>query len=514
LFQTLAFATKVPTKAATRAVLGSLSFSRHQGYVGGMRLETECSNPCRPPARTAWPSSAEARPGRTGRVALLAGLTGRAVGLGRRFVLLSVLLAASLEKAQADWPEFRGPWGDGHATGPGDTTALGLPLNWSETENVKWKTEIPCCGWSTPVVLGSQVWLTTATPEGHDFFAICVDSETGEVRFQERLFHSEKPEPLGNSVNTYATPSAALEPGRVYVHFGSYGTACLDTSDFKVLWKRQDLPCRHYRGPASSLVLFENLLILTMDGVDVQYLAALDKQSGQTVWKTARSVAWNDENIDEQMAREGDRRKAHSTPLIVKTPGGLQMLSAGAKAAYAYDPRTGRELWRVRYDAWSAAPVPVYDHGLAFIVSGFGGKTELLAVRVDGHGDVTDTNIAWTSDYMVPKTASPIIVEGLLYMVHDEGLVTCLETPTGKQVWRARLPGHYAASPVYADGRLYLCNQQGTTTVLKPGRTFQTLATNTLAAGFMASPAVAWNSLFLRTKTGLYRIQASVSQPK
>ncbi|MGA2661223.1 MAG: PQQ-binding-like beta-propeller repeat protein [Verrucomicrobiota bacterium] len=479
-----------------------------------MRLETECSNPCRVPGRAGLPSSAEARPGHAGCVALLARLTGRSVKLGRFTVLLSVLLACGLETARADWPAFRGPWGDGQATGPGDTAVLGLPLNWSETENVKWKTEIPYRGWSTPVVLGGQVWLTTATPEGRDFFAICVDSETGEVRFNEKLFHSEKPEPLGNSVNSYATPSPAIEPGRVYVHFGSYGTAALDTSDFKVLWKRQDLPCRHYRGPASSLVLFENLLILTLDGVDVQDLAALDKKSGETVWKTARSVAWNDENIDEQMAREGDRRKAHSTPLIVRTPGGLQMLSVGAKAAYAYDPRTGRELWRVRYDAWSAAPVPVYDQGLAFIISGFGGKTELLAVRADGQGDITDTQVAWRTDSMVSKTASPILVEGLLYMVNDEGLLTCLEAATGKQVWRGRIPGHYAASPIYADGRLYFCNQQGTTTVIKPGRSLEPLATNTLAGGFMASPAVARNSLFLRTKTGLYRIQAAASQGK
>ncbi len=489
-----------------------LSFPGAQGYVGAMSFETECSNPCRTAGRASLVSSAEAGAGRTGCVAFLAGLAGQSVGLGRLSVLLSVLLAGALETARADWPGFRGPWGDGHATGPGDTTVLGLPLNWSETENVKWKTETPYRGWSTPVVLGGQVWLTAATTDGHDFFALCVDSQTGQVRFNQELFHCERPEPLGNGVNSYATPSPAIEPGRVYVHFGSYGTACLDTSDFKVLWKRQDLRCRHYRGPASSLVLFENLLILTMDGVDVQYLAALDTKSGRTVWKTDRSVAWNDENVPGQMARDGDLRKAHSTPLIVRSAGRLQMLSAGAKAAYAYDPPTGRELWRVRYDAWSAAPVPVYDHGLAFIVSGFGGKTELLAIRTDGQGDVTDTHVAWRTDSMVTKTASPVLAEGLLYMVNDEGLLTCLETASGKQVWRARIPGNYAASPIYADGRLHFFNQQGRTTVLKPGRTFEPLATNTLASGFMASPAVAQNSLFLRTKTHLYRIQAAASE--
>ena len=269
------------------------------------------------------------------------------VNIGRLLSLLALaLLAFGGPAARADWPEFRGPWGDGHASAPGDTKLLGLPLHWSETNNIKWKTEIPFRGWSTPVVMGGQVWLTTATDDGHDFFAICVDADSGKIRFNEKVFHSDNPEPLGNgaSMNCYATPSPVIEPGRVYVHFGSFGTACLDTSTGKALWKRDDLRCRHYRGPSSSLISFENLLILTFDGADLQYLAALDKQTGKTVWKTDRSVAWNDENVPGQMAKDGDLRKAHSTPLIVIAAGKPQMLSAGAKAAYGYDPRTGKEL--------------------------------------------------------------------------------------------------------------------------------------------------------------------------
>jgi outer membrane protein assembly factor BamB len=341
-----------------------------------------------------------------------------------------------------------------------------------------------------------------------------VDAETGRVRLNEKLFHCDTPEPLGNNMNGYATPSPMVEPGRVYVHFGSYGTACLDAATGKVLWQRQDLPCRHYRGPSSSPIIFEGLLILTMDGVDLQYLVALDKQTGKTVWKTARSVAWNDENVPGQMARDGDLRKAHSTPLLVNVGGKFQMVSAGAKAAYAYEPKTGRELWRVRYDAWSAAPRPVYDQGLAFIISGFGGKTELLAVRVDGQGDVTDSHVAWRFDTMVSKTASPVLVDGLLYMVSDDGLVTCLETETGNRVWRERLGGKFAASPIYGDGRLYFFSQEGKTTVLKPGRTCEFLATNSLASGFMASPAVAGKALFLRTKTYLSRVEATAVEAK
>lgn len=428
-------------------------------------------------------------------------------------ILLLSLAAAGPQPAHADWPEFRGPWGNGHASGPGETKPLGLPLHWSETNNIQWKTPIPDRGWSTPAVMDGQVWLTTATIEGHDFYAICVDAKTGAIRFNEKVFHSDNPEPLGNgaSMNCYATPSPALEPGRVYVHFGSFGTACLDTGTGKVLWKREDLPCRHYRGPSSSPVLFENLLILTFDGADLQYHVALNKDNGKTVWKTNRSVAWKDENEPGIMAKEGDQRKAHSTPLIVTPGGNPLMLSAGAKAAYGYDPRDGHELWKVQYHDWSAAPCPVYDRGLAYFVTGLTSR-ELLAVKTDGHGDVTDTGIAWRSKTHVGVYASPLLVDGLVYTAAAENYVTCLEAATGQVVWSDRIGGKYAASPVYADGRLYFFNQSGATTVLKPGRTFEILATNALDDGFMASPAVSGKAFFLRTRTHLYRVESSAPE--
>ncbi len=425
---------------------------------------------------------------------------------------LSAIVFAGVFQARADWPEFRGPSGDGHAGAAADGKPLGLPLYWSETSNITWKTEIPYRGWSTPVVMGGQVWLTTATEDGHDFFALGIDAATGRVRFNEKLFHSDNPEPLGNgaSMNCYATPSPVIEPGRLYVHFGRFGTACLDTTTGKALWKREDLQCRHYRGPSSSLVSFENRVILTMDGVDVQYLVALDKQTGKTVWKTDRSVAWNDENVPGPMARDGDLRKAHSTPLIVESGGRALMLSAGAKAAYGYDPRTGRELWRVQYPDWSVAPRPLYENGLAFFVTGLA-KRELWAVKTDGQGDVSDTHVAWKLGRHIGVYSSPILVDGLIYTAADENYVTCVEAATGQLVWTDRIGGKYAASPIYADGRLYFFSQQGTATVLRPGRSLSVLATNTLADGFMASPAVSGRALFLRTKTHLYRVESSAS---
>src|SRR5262245_51387273 len=275
--------------------------------------------------------------------------------------------------AAGDWPEFRGPTGDGHVA---DGQTLGLPLEWSEEKNVRWKTPIHGRGWSTPVVMDGKIWLTTATEDGKDYFVVCVDANTGEVLHDKQLFHKDEPEPQGNPVNSYASCSSAIEPGRVYVHFGSVGTACLDSKTGEVIWQRDDLPCRHYRGASSSVVLFENLAILTMDGADFQYLVALDKNTGENVWKTDRDVEWNDENLTgeyakyAEMAKEGDFRKAHSTPLIVEADGKLQMLSGGAKAMFSYDPRTGKEYWRVHYDDWSVAPRPLYQDGMTYIVTG------------------------------------------------------------------------------------------------------------------------------------------------
>jgi outer membrane protein assembly factor BamB len=421
---------------------------------------------------------------------------------GLRWMLCLTLTL--VEPARGDWPDFRGPNGDGHAAG--DDRQLGLPLHWSETNNVVWKTPIPHRGWSTPVVLGQQIWLTTATPGGNDFFALCLDADSGKVIHKELLFHCATPEPLGNNLNCYASPSLVIEPGRVYVHFGSYGTACLDTRSFKVLWQRNDLPCRHYRGPGSSPVLFNDLLILTMDGVDVQYLVALNKRTGQTVWKADRSAEWNDLGPDGQPMAEGDLRKAYSTPIIVPVQGTNQLISIGAKAAYGYDPATGREIWKIRHGDFSAAARPLFANGITYVCTG-GSKGGLLAVRADGIGDVTDTHLVWRNARGTPRMPSPVLVDRMIFMVSDSGIGSCLDAATGKELWQERLGGEYAASLLCADGRVYCFNQTGACVVLKPARTYEVLATNRLDAGFMASPAVLGKAFILRTKTHLYRIE-------
>ena len=425
-----------------------------------------------------------------------------------RFIYgLTVLLLFAPVSHASDWPEFRGPFENGHAAAD-DAPPAGLPLHWSETKNVKWKTPIPYCGWSTPVVMGGQVWLTTATEDGHDFFCLCLDTQTGRVRLNEKLFHADHPDPLGNSVNCYASPSPVIEPGRVYLSFGSYGTACLDTATYKTVWRRTDLRCRHFRGPGSSPILFQNLLILTMDGSDVQYLVALDKQTRETVWKADRTTAWNDLNSEGKPDREGDLRKGFSTPIIVDVEDKPILVSAGSKAIYGYDPGTGRELWKVHHGSHTAASRPIFAHNLVMFVTGQG-RPQLWAIRPDGQGDVSQSHVAWKSrSKTVCKLGSPVAVGDLLFLVSEDGMAACTEIATGRELWKKRIGGHYCASPVYADGRLYFCNQEGKATVLKPGRSFQLLATNTLEDGCMASLAVSGKALFLRTKTQLYRIEA------
>lgn len=428
------------------------------------------------------------------------------------FACLSLIQPLS---ATDGWPDFRGPTGDGHVS------SAKVPLRWSESKNVKWKTEIPLLGLSSPIVMDDQVWLTTADVPGHDYHVLCVDANTGKIVTNKKLFHVDEPQSMGNGSrdNSYATPSAVAESGRVYVHYGNVGTACLDTKTKKVLWKRDDLKCWHYRGASSSPVLFENLLILTFDGADLQYVIALDKRTGKTVWKTDRSVAWNDEHDKRQMIRDGDWRKAHSTPLIVSIDGKPVMCSTGAKAVYGYNPRTGKELWRVEHLAYSASPRPVMHDDNFIIVTGFSRGAEMMSIKTGGKGVVTDSHVNWKIAKTFPKYSSPVLVDDLVYFAMDDSFLVCLEAKTGNVVWKERVGGKFRACPIYANGRLYFFSLEGVTTVIKPGREFKVLASNKLATdaprddprrgpGFMASPAVVGKALFLRTRHHLYRVES------
>lgn len=399
------------------------------------------------------------------------------------------------------WPEFRGPNGSGTAT------VRGLPLTWSETEHVRWKTPLHGRAWSSPVVLGGQVWVTTATEDGRQLFAIAVDEATGRIVHDLKLFDVATPQYV-HPFNTYASPSPVIEPGRVYVTFGAPGTAAIDTATGKVLWERRDLECNHYRGAGSSPVIFRDLLILHFDGSDLQYVVALDKRTGKTVWKTDRSIDFKDLGPDGKPEAEGDMRKAFATPQIVTVEGAPLLISMGAKATYAYDPLTGKERWRVEERTnHSASTRPVAGFGLVFLPSGFP-KGELLAVRPEGRGDVTATHVAWRLARGVPNKPSVLLVDDLLFMTTDAGVASAVEARTGTVVWTGRIGGTHSASPVAADGRVYFFGEDGKTVVVEAGRSFKVLAENQLGDGFMASPAIAGKAFIVRSRTHLYRIES------
>jgi outer membrane protein assembly factor BamB len=347
------------------------------------------------------------------------------------------------------------------------------------------------------VVWEKQVWVTTATKDGRQMFAVCVDAETGRVVHDVKVFDTPQPEHIA-SVNSYASPTSAIEADRVYVHYGTYGTACLNTRDGKVLWSRRDLNCDHHEGPGASLLLDQSRLYVTVDGRDVQYVVALDKATGSTIWKTNRSGDYS--------RFPSNCRKAFCTPILIEVAGRQQLFSPGAKAMFAYDPQTGAELWKARYDGWSMVPRPLFGHGLLYVITDYE-RPELWAVRPEGQGDVTDTHVAWKVVKQMPGTASLLLIGDLLYMVNDQGTALCLEAATGNEVWRERLKGRHSASPIYAAGRIYFFSEKNLTTVIEPGREFHMLAENQLEESLLATPAVTGDAMILRSKTHLYRLE-------
>lgn len=406
-------------------------------------------------------------------------------------VLTATALLFAGPSEAANWPQFRGPAMDGSAVG-GD-----LPLKWSELENIRWKTRIHDSGHSSPVVWGEQVWVTTATKDGSRLFAICCDRATGRIVHDVEVFKVDKPESI-NSLNTYATPTPVIEQERIYVHFGTYGTACLDTRSGRKLWERTDLHCSHIQGPASSPILCGDLLILDFAGGDIQFIAALDKATGKTAWQRNRS-------LDLSHLSSPLERKGHCTPILVEVAGCPLLFSPASHAAYAYDPATGEELWKVLHAGDSVVSRPLSGHGLLFYSTGFG-QSEIWAVRPGGHGDVTASHVAWKVTAGVPLKTSPALVGSRLYLLTDDGKMTCVDATTGTMQWQQRLGGQFAASPVTTPDRVYCFDQRGKTTVLAAGSSAKPLVVNQLDEGCLASPAAVDGSLFLRGKTHLYRI--------
>lgn len=442
--------------------------------------------------------------------------------MSRFLILLSAFICLSHANAFEPWPQFRGPLGNGVAN------ADNIPAEFGEDNNLKWKTELPGRGWSSPVMANGRIWLTTAvevfpteeeridilTKAGEDAkkFAVRqvaksirlglqeVDFETGKLLREVALDEIESPETI-HSLNSFASPTPVLDQGKIYAHFGTFGTFCVDTESAEIVWKKR-LPLEHSVGPGSSPFIYEDLLVLICDGVDKQYVTALRKTNGEEVWKTDRP---------EMRAPLGDQKKSYCTPIVVtpkgKTP---QLICMGSQWLVSYDPDSGEEIWRLDHgDGFSVVPRPVFSekHQLLFLSTGFG-KPVLLAVKVDGSGDITGKDmIAWQEPKRIPAKPSFLIDGDELYAIADGGIGSCFDAATGEVLWTERIDGNYSASPLLADGKIFFCSQEGRVTVIRPGRNFELIQINQLNEDemIMASPVAVDGSLIVRSKGALYR---------
>lgn len=401
--------------------------------------------------------------------------------------------------AQDNWTHFRGS----NLNGISDAGLV--PILWNDSTNILWKTDIEGKGWSSPVVFGNQVWVTTATGSGKNMSGVCLDLNSGEIIFNLKLFN---PDSIygKHDVNTYATPTPCIEEGRVYLHFGTYGTACLNTADGSTIWTRTDLNCDHAQGPGSSPFIYKNLLILHIEGTDVQYLVALDKLTGKTVWKTDRPKA-----VYEPLLPIG--KKAYITPIIINIKGRDLLISNGSAVCIAYDPLTGEEVWRIVQGEDSTIASPVSENGIVYFLPGFvtgadGEKSaELLAVNPDGKGDIAATNILWRFRLPVLQLSTPLIKDGLIYMIDTRNMLYCFDAKTGAVVYSRKLNQKYHSSPLYANGNLYFTSARGETMVIKAGKKFELVGLNKLPGEVFATPAIVGNSILLRNERSLYRIR-------
>lgn len=447
------------------------------------------------------------------------------------FTVSLVAFAGSVSFLRADWPQFRGPDGQGHAN------ASSLPLKWSETENVTWKQELPGIAWSSPVIQNGRIYLTTAldlTPEAPaaakdeksktdekakkddnaqkddkskkdakakksdkpkviELNVLCLAAETGSLLWKSNVFTQTGTVEF-HKKNSHASPTPIVTSDALYVHFGPHGTARL-ALDGAVVWK-QKLEYSPTHGNGGSPALTDGLLIICCDGSDVQYVSALDVKTGDIRWKTPRDT-------------KPSRGFSFSTPLVIDVAGVPQAICPGSDAVFAYEPTTGKEIWRVRYaDGFSVIPRPTFGDGLLYICTGYA-RPKLLAIDPTGKGDVTDTHVRWKTDKQVPHSSSPVLDHGLIFFVSDGGIACCMDAKTGTEHWRQRIGGNFSASTLAGADRIYFQDEAGKATIVAAAPEFKELAVNELPSNerTYASYAIDGSALFLRSEKHLYRIE-------
>jgi len=410
---------------------------------------------------------------------------------------LTLVLGGSIAVAADDWPQFRGP------TGQGISDATGVPAEWSPTRNVAWKTEIPGRGWSSPVLSAGKLYLTTSVGAKRGpitLHALCLDASDGKIVWDAEVFQPD--DALAAQMhgkNSLASPTPIVTADRVYVHFGHLGTAALDLSG-KIIWRQTGIKYQPVHGNGGSPVLVGDTLIFTCDGKTAPFVAALDARTGSIKWKTPR------DNLGVK------KHFSFCTPLAIVVDGISQVITPGSGFVAAYDPYTGREIWQARYgEGYSVVPRPVYSHGLLFISSGFDSPVVYAVNPTGAIGDVTDSHVIWTHRKGGPCTPSMLAVGDELYFVSDMGIATCVDAKTGAVHWTHRLNGTFSASPVFAEGRIYLQSEAGVGIVIRADKVFEQLAENDLGERSLASYAVADNTLFIRTEHHLWKIQSGTT---
>lgn len=415
-------------------------------------------------------------------------------------VVVSGMLAMILFSAvaQADWPEFRGPDGQGHATGA-------VPLQWDESTNIKWKQALPGVAWSSPVIVNGRIYLTTAVAqptEGDDkkttlvdLGVLCLDEATGNVLWEKNILQHTADVEI-HKKNSHASPTPIIEGDALYVHFGSNGTARLKLNGDIVWTAKLDYAPQH--GNGGSPAIAGDVLVICCDGTDVQYVVGMEKATGKVRWKRTRET-------------EPSKGFSFCTPLVLTINGRPQAVCPGSDVVSAYDPATGDEIWKVRYEGgFSVTPRPVYGNGLVYVCTGFM-KPILLAIDPTGTGDVTESHVKWKTDRQVPHSPSLLLVDKLLFFVSDKGIARCVDAVTGEEHWEERLGGNFSASPILAGGRVYFQDEEGTATVVAASPKYEVLAKNQLSKDerTFASYAVDGDALFLRSEKHLYRIEGA-----
>ena len=411
-----------------------------------------------------------------------------------RIIFLLLLPIALIQAKPTYWNQFRGPNGDG------DAQNSQLPVQFSETENLTWKTPISGKAWSSPVVKDGKVWITNAEEDGYKMWAIQLDWKTGKQIKKVLVFENKEPQ-FCHPMNSYATPTPVIEGELVFVHFGTHGTAALDLKSGIKIWERRDFKCDHFRGAAAYPITHQENLIIHFDGHDLQYIVCLDQKTGKTVWKKDRAYDFKTDN--------GDRKKAYCTPSVITHNGKEELISPGAVATKSRNPKNGDLYWTVRTGGMNSSSRPIYRHGMVYVFCGMG---SMSAIRPGGSGDVDKTHLVWNRRKVVPKKSSPLLLGEYLFMVSDEGVASCNNPKTGEVYWAERLgvKGQCASSPIHANGKIYSFSSDGDCVVFKPDPSgLKVLSRNKLDEGCMASPAVVGNSLLVRTKKNLYRFDQS-----